>query len=134
MFAARCRRDLRVQYADHMKNRSLARPGLGPRAWRDLLRLVAESFATGALVSIVLALAVFIVATQAHATVLVSPAASGVLAPTVAGAAATMASFSLAASMLVLARLSLAARRRRHGRANPLTDLERTARAAREIC
>ncbi len=117
-----------------MKTRSLARPGLGPRAWRDLLRLFAESFATGAVVSMALALAVFIVATQAHAEVLVSPEASGALAPTVTGAAATMASFGLVASMLVRARRALAARQRRHGRSNPLTDLERTARAAREIC
>lgn len=117
-----------------MKNRSLARPGLGPRAWRDLLRLVAESFATGALVSIVLALAVFIVATQAHAEVLASPAASGALAPTVAGAAATMVSFGLATSLLALARLARAARRRRRRCSNPLKNLERTARAAREIC
>ena len=40
-----------------------ARPG----AWREILRLLLASLATGAAVSIVLALAVFMVATEAHA-------------------------------------------------------------------
>lgn len=39
-----------------------------PAAWRELVRLVLASVATGAAVSIVLAVAVFLVATEANAT------------------------------------------------------------------
>ena len=41
--------------------------GIGAGAWRDIGRLLLESVAAGTLVSLVLGLAVFIVATQAHA-------------------------------------------------------------------
>ncbi|MGC1817748.1 MAG: hypothetical protein WA900_08840, partial [Casimicrobiaceae bacterium] len=63
------------QDGDIVKNRSLASRGLGQRAWRDLARLLVESLATGAFVSVVLALAVFIVATQAHAATGAAPEA-----------------------------------------------------------
>jgi Ca-activated chloride channel family protein len=45
----------------------VAGAGIDGRAWRDILRLLAESVAAGTFVSLVLALAVFIVATQASA-------------------------------------------------------------------
>jgi len=48
--------------------RAMARgAGFGAGAWRDIGRLLLESVAAGTLVSLVLGLAVFIVATQAHA-------------------------------------------------------------------
>lgn len=47
--------------------KTFAQHGLAPGAWRELVRLVLASLATGAVVSIVLALAVFMVATEAHA-------------------------------------------------------------------
>jgi formate/nitrite transporter FocA (FNT family) len=54
--------------------------GAGVRnEWRYLGRLLLESIATGAFVSIVLALAVFIVATQAHAAPASADAQQGAL-------------------------------------------------------
>ncbi|HSQ79787.1 MAG TPA: hypothetical protein VLU54_01390 [Casimicrobiaceae bacterium] len=104
-----------------MKNRSLASNGLGQRAWRDLLRLLVESLATGAFVSVVLALAVFIVATQAHAAV--GPAADAV------------APVGLVDPALALALLALAAAlRRRQRRPAALDSIEQAARAARQVC
>ncbi len=104
-----------------MKDRSLANQGLGPRAWRDLVRLLVESLATGAFVSVVLALAVFIVATQARA----------------AGGPPTDAATPAGAvePLLALALLGLAAvlRRRQRGRAR-LDSIEQAARAARQVC
>ena len=104
-----------------MKDRSLANQGLGPRAWRDLVRLLVKSLATGAFVSVVLALAVFIVATQARA-------AGG--PPTDAAAPA-----GAVEPLLALALLGLAAvlRRRQRGRAR-LDSIEQAARAARQVC
>ena len=49
-------------------------PAAHPGAWREVLRLLLASLATGAAASIVLALAVFVVATEAHATVPASAA------------------------------------------------------------
>jgi hypothetical protein len=104
-----------------VKDRSLANQGLGPRAWRDLVRLLVESLATGAFVSVVLALAVFIVATQARA----------------AGGPATDAAapVGVVEPLLALALLGLAAvlRRRQRGRAR-LDSIEQAARAARQVC
>jgi len=104
-----------------VKNRSLASNGLGQRAWRDLLRLLVESLATGAFVSVVLALAVFIVATQAHAAV--GPATDAV------------APVGLIDPALALALLALAAAlRRRHRGPAALDSIEQAARAARQVC
>ena len=102
-----------------VKDRSLANQGLGPRAWRDLVRLLVESLATGAFVSVVLALAVFIVATQARA----------------AGGPATDAAAPVGVIEPLLALLGLAAvlRRRQRGRAR-LDTIEQAARAARQVC
>jgi Ca-activated chloride channel family protein len=50
-----------------MSSERVVPAGLGRSALRELVRLVLESLVTGAFVSLVLALAVFIVATQAHA-------------------------------------------------------------------
>ena len=104
-----------------MKDRSLANQGLGPRAWRDLVRLLVESLATGAFVSVVLALAVFIVATQARA----------------AGGPATDAAAPVGViePLVALALLGLAAvlRRRQRGRSR-LDTIEQAARAARQVC
>ena len=104
-----------------MKDRSLANQGLSPRAWRDLIRLLVESLATGAFVSVVLALAVFIVATQARAAV--GPATDA-LAPA-----------GLVEPALALAFLGLAAALRRRGRGRARLDsIEQAARAARQVC
>ena len=109
------------QDGDIVKNRSLASNGLGQRAWRDLLRLLVESLATGAFVSVVLALAVFIVATQAHAAV--GPATDAV------------APVGLIDPALALALLALAAAlRRRHRGPAALDSIEQAARAARQVC
>jgi hypothetical protein len=59
-----------------------------PGAWREILRLVLASLATGAVVSIVLALAVFMVATEAHAA---APATSAAAPATPAAAPAALA-------------------------------------------
>lgn len=55
--------------------KTIAEHRLTPEAWRELARLVLASLATGALVSVVLALAVFLVATEARAAPLSAPAA-----------------------------------------------------------
>ncbi|MGE5090352.1 MAG: hypothetical protein ACM3QY_14585 [Candidatus Levyibacteriota bacterium] len=104
-----------------MKNRSLASHGSGPRVWRDLVRLLVESLATGAFVSVVLALAVFIVATQAHAAA--GPATDAV-------APVGMIDPALALALLALAG---ALRRRQRGPA-ALDSIEQAARAARQVC
>lgn len=104
-----------------MKERSLASQGLSPRAWRDLVRLLVESLATGAFVSVVLALAVFIVATQARAAV--GPATDAV------------APVGVAEPLLALALLGLAAVLRRRGRGQAQLDsIEQAAHAARQVC
>jgi hypothetical protein len=61
-------------------------PAARPGAWRDLLRLLLASLATGAAVSIVLALAVFVVATEAHAAVPASAAPAPAAPATLAAA------------------------------------------------
>ncbi len=104
-----------------MKNRSLASRGLGQRAWRDLARLLVESLATGAFVSVVLALAVFIVATQAHAATGAAPEAVapvGFVDPALA-----LALFAVAAAL-----------RRRQRQPASLDSIEQAARAARQVC
>jgi MYXO-CTERM domain-containing protein len=104
-----------------VKNRSLATHEMGHRAWRDLLRLLVESLATGAFVSVVLALAVFIVATQAHAAV--GPATDAV------------APVGVIDPVLALTLLALAgALRRRHRGPAALDSIELAARAARQVC
>ncbi|MBU6484007.1 MAG: hypothetical protein KGJ25_01225 [Betaproteobacteria bacterium] len=104
-----------------MKNRSLASRGLGPRAWRDLARLLAQSLATGAFVSVVLALAVFIVATQAHAAA--APAAEAVAPVGLVDPALAVALFALAAAL-----------RRCRRQPASLDSIEQAARAARQVC
>ncbi len=104
-----------------MKNRSLASHGSSQRAWRDLVRLLIESLATGAFVSVVLALAVFIVATQAHAAV--GPATDAVTPVGSIDPALALALLALTASL-----------RQRHRGPAALDSIERAARAAREVC
>ena len=55
-------------------------PFLPPKGWRGLARLALEGLAAGVFVSLVLALAVFIVAAQAEAAPLVARSASLVVA------------------------------------------------------
>lgn len=70
------------------------RPGAGP--WRELVRLILASLATGAVVSIVLALAVFMVATEASAAPRLADGTTGAArtagtAHTAGGPSATLA-------------------------------------------
>jgi hypothetical protein len=128
------------------------------REWRSLARLFLESCATGMFVSLVLALAVFVVATQARAAepqpLFVSDMASTVevarssqlpnasLHRTEAGVDRSVApAFAASATLLTLGIAALAvARKHRRGAIapNPLSDplaaLERAVCASRSVC